>query len=125
MRILIALLVLCSIDAFGQYRVELDTAYTPTQKTITADTTFGAIIAMAENVVTAIGGFRIDSLEYGPMEVPCPDPNYFGCAVLHWGYGDRLVSSTYWTIYKGRHKNNPKKWKILQVPEKYIIKFIE
>lgn len=124
MRLLIAFLVLCSIDVFGQYRMEWDTTYRQSDPVISVDTTFGAIVCLAENVVTAIGGFRIDTISLEIGEIPCPD-GMFGCMVLHYGYVEKTKSSTYCTIYKGRYESNPKKWKILQVPEKYIIKFIE
>lgn len=124
MRILIAFLVLCSINVFGQYRIEWDTTYRPSDPVISIDTTFGAIVCLAENVVTAIGGFRIDTISLEIGEIPCPD-GFAGCMVLHYGYIEDIKSSTYWTIYKGRHEGNPRKWRILRVPEKYIIKFIE
>ncbi len=127
MRILIALLVLCSIDVFGQYRSKGYYIDTQQPKETRIDTIFGAIVLLANgDEVKAVGGFRRDSVEVWKVSIECPDKEHqYSCSVSHYGDRDFIKSSTYWTIDKSNKPEDVRNWIIMNIPEKYIIKFIE
>lgn len=121
---IILLAIFCSIQAYGQSLTWGGLPDYEKPKSSRIDTTYGTIIAVASDDVVVLGGFRIDSIDTWTTQVSCPQ-GMIGCLVLHWGDVDSIVSSSYWTIDKSNYPNDVRNWVVVNIPDKYILKFIK